>query len=93
MAEVMRYLLAGIASFGFIFLKAFQQRNVTLDAPAKAVILTSLAMAATEVYVISAIAREGYSVVLVCCIGVGAGLGCVLAMRVHRRIFRRETRQ
>ena len=87
----MHELLAGLASFGFIFLKAFQQRNVTLDAPAKVVLLTSLAMAAAEVYVISAIAREGYSPTLVLFIGLGAGLGCILAMHVHKRLFRRET--
>ena len=83
----MHVLLAGLASSIFIFLKAFQQRNVAFDSPSWVVILTSLAMAFAEVYVIAVIVTEGYDPVLVCSIGLGAGLGCVLAMRTHRYIF------
>jgi hypothetical protein len=83
----MNVLLAGLAMFVFVFLKAFQQRNVAFDAPAWVVIVTSLFMAATEVYVIAAIVLEGYSIPLVASIGSGAGLGAVCAMRLHKRIF------
>lgn len=83
----MNVIWAGIASFIFIFLKAFQQRNVAFDAPPWAVLCTSLAMAFAEVYVIAVVVTEGYDPVLVCSIGIGAGTGCILAMRVHHRVF------
>ena len=73
--------------FAFVFLKAFQQRSVAFDAPWYYIIGTSLAMAFTEVYVIAAIVRVGYHVPTVVCIGLGAGLGAVLAMALHRRVF------
>jgi hypothetical protein len=88
----MNVLFAGLAMFVFVFLKAFQQRNVAFDAPAWVVIITSLFMAATEVYVITAIVLEGYSVPLVASIGLGAGIGAVLAMRLHGLLFKREGR-
>ena len=86
----MDVLLAGGASFVFIFLKAFQQRNVVLDAPWHIVVVTSLAMASVELYVIAAVVYSGYSINLVASVGLGAGLGAVAAMRLHRRIFRQE---
>lgn len=86
----MSVLLAGLASLVFIFLKAFQQRNVVLDAPAFVVMGTSLAMAFAEVYVIAVVVRVGYDPILVCSIGLGAGIGCVLAMRLHRVLFRKR---
>ena len=83
-------IAAGLASFVFIFLKAFQQRNVAFDAPPAVVVCTSLCMACAEVYVVSAIATQGYSLPLVACIGLGAGIGSVCAMRLHRRIFGKQ---
>ncbi|MPZ19527.1 MAG: hypothetical protein GEV06_16645 [Luteitalea sp.] len=78
------YALVFAASFGFIFLKAFQQRNVAFDnygwvAP------TSLAMAGAEVFVIANIARNGWAWPLVLVIGLGSGAGALAAMLVHKR--------
>lgn len=83
----MNVIWPGIATFVFIFLKAFQQRNVAFDAPAHIVIATSLAMAFVEIYVIAFVATAGYSLALVASIGLGGGCGAVISMRLHRRIF------
>lgn len=85
----MEIFLAGCASYLFIFLKSWQQRNVAFDKYLP-VIPTSLLMAATEVYVISAIVVAGYSLALVLSIGLGAGLGSSSGMYLHRRVFGRQ---
>ena len=77
------------ASFVFVFLKAFQQRNVAFD-NYRWVFPTSMAMAATEVYVIATIATQGYSVVAVLGMGSGAGMGAMLAMVLHHRYVKRK---
>lgn len=79
-------LAAGVASAAFVFLKAFQQRNVAFDNYA-AVMPVSFLMACTEVYVIGSVASRGWHFPLVAAIGVGAGLGCIAAMYVHHHIF------
>ncbi len=78
---------AGFAMFCFVFLKAFQQRNVAFDAPWWVVLLLSYGMALTEVYVVSVIAKQGFSPELVLAIGTGSGWGAVIAMASHRKIF------
>lgn len=79
-------LTAGIASAVFVFLKAFQQRNVAFDNYI-AVMPVSFLMACTEVYVIGTVAASGWHFPLVTAIGVGAGLGCMSAMYLHHHIF------
>ena len=83
----MNYALAFVASFGFIFLKALQQRNVAFDNYLW-VIPTSFAMAAAEVYVISNIARNGYQLLLILTIGGGSGCGALTAMLLHKRFIK-----
>lgn len=73
--------------FAFVFTKAFQQRNVAFD-HYWPVIPVSLLMAVTEVYVISVIVQVGYDAMYVLAIGLGAGCGALLAMILHKRIFR-----
>ena len=86
---MLRHLTVFGASFAFVFLKAFQQRSVAFDNYAW-VMPTSLAMAATEVYVVANIVRMGgWHLPLVMAIGTGAGLGCLLAMWLHRRYVKR----
>lgn len=77
--------LAFGASFIFIFLKAFQQRNVIHD-NFKWVFPTSIGMALTEYGVIAIIAARGYHLPLVLAAGVGAGLGSMGAMVLHRKL-------
>jgi hypothetical protein len=83
----MEILYAGVAMFAFVFLKAFQQRNVAFDHYLP-VVPTSIAMAFCEVYVIAVVVRVGYHVPTVLSVGIGAGLGALGAMALHKRIFR-----
>lgn len=70
------------ASFIFVFLKAFQQLNVVrghyLLVPP-----ISLCMAATEVYVIAAVAVQGFSLSAVMGMGTGGACGAICAMYFH----------
>ena len=86
-AATTEIIYATLAMFAFVFLKAFQQRNVAFD-HYWPVIPTSWLMAAAEVYVIATIVRIGYDFVLVAAIGTGAGAGALVAMWLHKRIFR-----
>ena len=74
-----------IASFFFIALRAFQQRNVIHD-NFLWVVPTSILMAATEAIVFVNIAKQGWQLPLVLAVGVGSGLGCVTAMYIHKRV-------
>ena len=78
-----------LASFVFIFIKAFQQRNVAFDHYAW-IVPTSLLMAAAEVYVIANIATKGYSLWLVLSVGLGSGLGALSSVIVHKRFLGRK---
>lgn len=75
-----------LAMLSFVFFKAFQQRNVAFDNYV-AVLPTSIAMAATEFYVIALIVKTGYDIVLVLALGTGAGIGALVAMVLHKRFF------
>lgn len=85
----MTYALAFVASFAFIFLKAFQQLNVVHRQYAW-VVPTSMAMSACEVAVIAMVAKQGWGW-LVLFTGFGAGLGCVGAMFLHTFTRKRPT--
>ena len=80
----MNYILLFVASFIFVFLKAFQQRNVAFD-HYKWVIPCSFGMAMTEVYVIATIVTTGYSFYSVLGMGLGGGTGALLSMYLHKR--------
>jgi len=78
------YLLAAAAMFVFVFLKAFQQRNVAFDHYLP-IIPISWGMAVMEVYVISRIVLLGFDPILVLLIGTGSGLGALSAAVLHKR--------
>lgn len=78
------FVAAFVANFLFIFLKAFQQLNVTKGYYLW-VIPTSMMMALCEVYIIALIAVQQFSVGLVMVIGSGAGLGAVSSMYLHKK--------
>jgi len=78
------YLTAFLASMANVFLRAFQQLNVVHGRRAL-VIPTSVAMSACEVLVFVQIARS-QSWTLVAPIGLGAGIGCLAAMALHKKV-------
>jgi hypothetical protein len=84
----MSYVLAFVASCLYIFLKATQQLSVVNFLYAR-IVPTSMAMAACEVFIMVNVARTADDlvglVVLALSIGVGAGLGCLAAMKLHQR--------
>ena len=85
----MEILYASGAMFAFVFLKAFQQRNVAFD-HYWPVVPTSWLMFACEAYVVVAIARHGWSLSFVGFVGTAAGVGALLAMVLHKRVFGRK---
>ena len=87
-------ILVGLANFVFIFLKAFQQRNVAF-LHYWWVVPTSLLMGVVEVGVvgyvaISATAATSFFALwpLVVSVGIGGGLGAVASMWIHKTIFK-----
>lgn len=83
----MEILYAALAQFAFVFLKAFQQRNVAFD-HYWPVLPISWCMFATEAYVITVIASRGWDFAFIAAVGTAAGVGAMLAMLLHKRIFR-----
>lgn len=81
---ILTFASAFIASFAFVGLKAFQQLNVVHD-EYWLVVPTSMMMAACEVYVIAVVAVNGWGWI-VFWVGLGAGLGCLFSMLLHKRI-------
>ena len=84
-------ILVGAANFMFIFLKAFQQRNVAFMHYAW-VLPTSAAMAVVEVGVVGAVAIEATRATsfmdlwpVIGAIALGGGLGCLASMWVHHK--------
>jgi hypothetical protein len=84
-------LLAGAAYFFFVFLKAFQQRNV-MGMHYRWIMPISYMMAATEVFVISIVAIKAVNytsltdlITLALSVGTGGGLGALAGMYLHNR--------
>lgn len=69
-------------SFAFIFLKAWQQLNV-IHHQIWWIIPTSFALAVCEVFLIVQAAEYGVSWI-VFPLGLGAGIGCLSSMMLHR---------
>ncbi len=74
------------ALFIFVFLKAFQQRNVAFDHYLP-VIPTSIGMSICEFYVIGWVAIEGFSVFKGVALGIAGGTGAILSMYIHKRVL------
>jgi hypothetical protein len=75
-------LLAFVASFLFVFLKAFQQLNVH-HGEYLWIMPISMSMAACEVYVTWQAATRGWGWIILP-IGLGAGFGCMAGMALHK---------
>lgn len=80
--------LAAVAAAMFVFvgLKSFQQRNVA-HGNLMPIVPTSIAMAFCEFFVVAYVAVHGFDPVAATIIGVSAGLGSIVAVIVHRRMF------
>lgn len=72
------------AMFAYVFVRAFQQRNVAF-AHYWWVVPTSLLMAVFDVFIITFVARQGWSVAIVLANGGGGALGCLSAIYLHKR--------
>lgn len=82
------YLMMFAATFGYVTLRAFQQRNVAYDSYTW-VIPTCYGMAVLDVYVVATVAKAGWSFPLVVTNGTAALLGCYFAMWFHKRFVKR----
>ena len=79
-------MLIFAVTFGYVFLRAFQQRNVS-EARYGWMVPVSYFMAAFDVCIISTVARnDGSMVWLVFQMGTGGALGSVLAVMIHKRM-------
>lgn len=78
------YALAFVTSFLFVGLKSWQQLNV-VHRKYWWILPTSVAMALCEVYVVSTVAKNGWGVIALV-IGVGAGLGSIIATWLHDKL-------
>lgn len=76
--------LSFVASFAFIFLKAWQQLNV-VHHQVWWILPTSMLMAVCEVYVVSVAAVQGWGWIVLP-VGLGSGLGCLTSMVIHKRM-------
>ena len=85
----MTYFLAFGASFLFVFLKAWQQQNIT-HKHYPWILPTSYGMATCEVYVMYTVSKNGWNIGAVAAIGTGAGLGAMLATYLHSRFLQKE---
>ena len=87
----MEYILLGVANFIFIFLKAFQQRNVAF-LHYWAVIPTSALMVIAEMYIIGMVAAafitRSVDVPLTVALVTGSSLGCIASMWSHAKLFK-----
>lgn len=86
----MKFFIVGAAYFVYVFFRSFQQRNVAF-LHYNWIMPVSLCMALIDVFVISSVAKYGFDLWLVLCIGVGGGLGCIVAMQVHTRYLKWPT--
>ncbi|SKB49436.1 hypothetical protein SAMN06295937_100757 [Sphingopyxis flava] len=82
----MLYLALAGASFVFVFLKAFQQRNVAFDNYI-AVMPISIMMASVEVFTITKVAAAGWQIGVVLSVGTASALGAISAMHLHKWLF------
>lgn len=70
------------AAFLFVALKAFQQLSV-VHHRVWWVVPTSMLMAVCEVFVVAKVAASGWGWIVLP-IGLGSGLGCLVAMFIHK---------
>lgn len=80
----MLYVLSTLVSFGGVFLKGFQHKNV-IGGHLRSIFLTSYLMAAFDVAAVSLIVKGGWAVIFSA--GTGAAFGMVTAVLVHDKLY------
>lgn len=73
-------------SFGFIFLKSWQQLNV-VHYQLMWIVPTSFMMAVAEVFTVANMAHYGWGWVIIP-IGLGSGLGSLVSTIIHKRVHK-----
>lgn len=74
------------AAFFFVGVSAFQQRNITHERYVT-MFGTTIVRAFVEAAVVIAFVSQGFHVPTILAIGVGGGLGCVVSVKLSKRIF------
>ncbi len=80
----MLYLLALVLSFGTVFVKGFQYKNVNGNHK-KMVIFTSYLMALGDVLTVGLIIKSDWTIAVAT--GTGGAIGMVLSMIFHDKLF------
>lgn len=75
-------LIAFLASFVYIFLKAWQQINV-INKNYKAMPLVSMFMALCEVSIVTLIVKTSFWMFIP--IGIGGAIGCMLSVKMNHK--------
>jgi hypothetical protein len=75
-----------ISTFIYVAFKALQQKNVA-HSNYLPVLPVSFAMATCEVFTVYTVATSGFHLSSVIAVGLGGGLGAMLAMYLHDRYF------
>ena len=83
----MTYFWPAVAAMLYVFLRSLQQLNVMRERYAW-ILPTSVAMAATDVFVIAVIAAQGWNLPLVLVLGVSGGIGSIFAVLFHKKFVR-----
>lgn len=84
----MNGIVLSISSFFYVALRSFQQRNVAFN-KYYAVPIVSYAMAYFDVFIIVKAVDYGLTVSTVFWLGSGGAAGCICAMILHNRIFKK----
>ena len=84
----MTYAAIGLFYVVYVFCRAMQQRNVAFGNYGL-IVPFSFGMAAIDVFVMSSVALLGFKWSIVAAMGLGGGLGAIIAMYVHERWLRR----
>lgn len=81
----MIHLIAFIVPLIYVFLRVFQQRNVSMDQEVSMVI-TSYLITAFELLSVTIMITNGWEVYW--SLGTGGAVGCLAATRIHKKYFR-----
>jgi hypothetical protein len=82
----MNYLIAFLVTFGSVFLKGFQHKNV-IGGHMRLIMFTSYGMACLDVIGIYVVVKGGWTVAFAS--GTAGALAMVASIKLHDRIFKK----